>query len=72
MYEPHIVKPNLQSAGTLKSKNTNSFAIYASVTSYFFLERFAAVILYHTLATTLSLYNISTLFNRNNKLKTNV
>jgi len=67
MYEPHIVKPDLQRAATLKSKNTNSFAIYASVTSYFFLERFATVILYRTLATTVSLYNISTLFNRYNK-----
>jgi len=33
MYEPHIVKPKLQRAATLKSKNTDLFAIYASVTS---------------------------------------
>jgi len=32
MYEPHMVKPKLQRAATLKSKNTNLFAIYVSVT----------------------------------------
>jgi len=31
MYEPHIVKPKLQRAAIRKSKNTNLFAIYASV-----------------------------------------
>jgi len=33
MYELHIAKPKLQRATTLKSKNTNFFAIYASATS---------------------------------------
>jgi len=27
MYEPHTVKPKLQRAATLKSKNSNFFAI---------------------------------------------
>jgi len=67
MYEPHIVKPKLQRGATQKSKNTHFFAIYASVTSQFFLERLAKVILYGTLATTVPFYNISTLCNRNKK-----
>jgi len=33
MHEPHIIKPELQRAATQKSKNTNLFVIYASVTS---------------------------------------
>jgi len=33
MNELHIAKPKLQRAKTLKSKNTNFFAIYASATS---------------------------------------
>jgi len=33
MYESHIAKPKLQRAATLKSKNTNLFAICASVAS---------------------------------------
>jgi len=37
------------------------------VTSSFFLERFAKVILHGTLATTVRLYNISTLCNRNKR-----
>jgi len=32
MYEPHMVKPKLRAA-TLKSKSTNLFATYTSVTS---------------------------------------
>ena len=31
MYEPHIVKPTLQKAATLKFKTTNLFAIYSCV-----------------------------------------
>jgi len=61
MYEPHIVKSQV------KSKNTNSFAIYASVTSLLFLERLAKVIPYDTLATTVPFYNIFALCNRNKK-----
>jgi len=67
MHEPHIVKPKLQRAATYKFNNTNLFAIYASVTSYFFLERLGKVILYCTLATTAPTNNISTRCNRNKK-----
>jgi len=37
------------------------------VTSQYFLERLAKVILYGTLANTVPFYNISTLWNENNK-----
>ena len=47
------------------SKNMNLFAIYASVTSLFLLERLAKVTLYGTLATAVPFYNISILCNRN-------
>ena len=43
----------------------NLFAIYASVTSLFLLERLAKVTLYGTLATAVPFYNISILCNRN-------
>jgi len=52
-----MVKPKLQRAVTEKSKNTDLFAIYSSVTSQFFLERLAKVILYGTLATTVPFNN---------------
>jgi len=46
------------------------FASYTSVTSYFYLERFAKVILYGKLETTVPFHNISTLCNRNKKWRT--
>ena len=67
-YEPHIAKPKLQRAATWKSENTNLFAMYISRTQ-FFLQRLAKAILHATLATTVLLYNISTLCNKN---KTNI
>jgi len=67
MYEPHIVKPKLQRAATQKSGNTNLYAICTSVTSQFFLEQLAKVLLCGTRAATVPFYNISTLFNRNKK-----
>ena len=69
MYEPHIVKPKLQRAATQKSGNTNLYAICTSVTSQFFLEQLAKVLLCGTRAATVPFYNISTLFNRNKKNK---
>jgi len=44
-------------------------AIYATVTSQFFLEKLAKVILHSTLATTVPFCNISTLCTRNENLK---
>ena len=66
LYVPHIANPKLQRAATEKSKTTNLFAIYISVTLAL-LERLMQVILYGMLATTVRFYSISRLCNRNKK-----
>jgi len=65
MYEPHK-KNKLQRAATLKSKNTNLFAIYILFGTTW-KSNTVPHASYHS-----SNYNISTLCNRNKKYKTNV